>query len=191
MLKDTLKLNNKWTAYCNHILNEYHIPIDLLHESIIPYDDIHQKFTNKILADLNSMPSLKFLNSLSKSKDTLKLLDLIQNKKHRIAISRLRCGNFNIRLRKGTWDNEPRELKICRFCDCDEIEDEDHILLRCQHFDELRRSLIDITNQTESGVYINSASELSINHYMNSETLFPLLARFVYNISLRTDQVIT
>jgi hypothetical protein len=137
------------------------------------------------------MPSLKFLNSRSKSKDTLKLLDLIhlQNKKHRIAIARLRCGNFNIRLRTGTWDNEPRELRLCRFCDCNEIEDEDHILLRCQHFDELRKSLIDITNQTESGVYIKSASELSINHYMNSETLFQLLARFVYNISLRIDQV--
>jgi hypothetical protein len=46
------------------------------------------------------MPSLKFLNSLSKETDTLKLLDSINIKNHRTALSRLRCGNFNIRLRK-------------------------------------------------------------------------------------------
>ena len=46
MLIDTLKLDNKWAAYCNKILNAYDIPIHLLHESIIPYADILQKFLN-------------------------------------------------------------------------------------------------------------------------------------------------
>jgi hypothetical protein len=190
ILIDTLKLDNKWAAYCNKILNTYDIPIHLLHESIIPYADILQKFQNKITSDLSSMSSLKFLNSLSKETDTLKLLDSISIKNHRTALSRLRCGNFNIRLRTGTWNNEPRDLRTCRFCDSNEIEDETHILLRCEHFSKLRLSLIDKINQDENGVFVASASELHLDSIMNSENLLPLLAKFVHNISMNIDQIL-
>ena len=43
-------------------------------------------------------------------------------------------------IERGTYENIPRDQRICKLCDSGEIEDEFHFTLKCQKFGHLREN---------------------------------------------------
>ena len=62
----------------------------------------------------------------------------ISNFEWRKGIAKLRCSSHILQVEKGRHTNQPREQRICRLCDLNEIETEDHFLLRCSLYNYLR-----------------------------------------------------
>ena len=58
----------------------------------------------------------------------------------RKVISRIRCSNHPLAIEKGRHKNPktPREERVCIFCNNQDIEDEEHFLLKCTTYSILR-----------------------------------------------------
>ena len=184
-LQNTLKLDCIWLRYCNQILKCYELNLDKLHTELIPLVEIKEKFFGKLIHNIGTMSSLKFLNTCKVQEGFLKFLDIIINWNHRIALSRLRCGNFNIRMRTGSWLNEQRNIRTCRFCSYNTIEDEQHIIAMCDYFADLReaftKELTKIEGTLGNGTCLEPCDWNSTN-IMNDKLVLPFFARFIFKV---------
>ena len=66
----------------------------------------------------------------------------------RKCISKLRCSSHILQIEKGRHTNQPRVKRLCRLC-MGEIETEDHLLIRCTFYNDLRTKY-NITTHTDS-----------------------------------------
>jgi hypothetical protein len=127
------------------------------------------------------MPSLKFLNKYKCDHGYVEILDLINTKPHRVALSRLKCGNFNLRIRTGAWVNEETEEKVCRFCSSEEIEDEEHIFLKCNYFNDIRHSLLkDIQNV--QGFEHTQLQDLNFENLLHLKPIVCIFAKCTHTV---------
>jgi len=65
---------------------------------------------------------------------------IIRPPKHRTALSKFRCGIAR-RIETGRYENLKENERVCPFCDC--IEDEVHVLLYCNLYDDVKQFLFD------------------------------------------------
>ena len=71
--------------------------------------------------------------------------------KDRQIISKLLCSSHKLRIETGRWkqDETLREERICKICQTNKVEDEDHFIMECPAYDQIRReSAIDFENYT-------------------------------------------
>ena len=66
---------------------------------------------------------------------------------HRIILSKMRISNHRLAIETGRFSKTPRNDRLCLFCKANnnfsEVEDEQHVLLRCSRYTEIRRDLFD------------------------------------------------
>ena len=66
---------------------------------------------------------------------------------HRIILSTMRISNHRLAIETGRFSKTPRNERLCLFCKANnnfsEIEDEQHVLLRCSRYTEIRKDLFD------------------------------------------------
>jgi len=65
-------------------------------------------------------------------------LDLIENKKHRRIIAKMRLSSHKLLIETGRHHNIDRNERICPLCNCNDIEDEYHFILICPQYLEER-----------------------------------------------------
>ena len=63
---------------------------------------------------------------------------------HRKAYAQFRCGVAPIRLETGRFERLPLQQRTCEHCDNQSIETEEHVLLVCPLYEDLRNELFDI-----------------------------------------------
>ena len=66
-------------------------------------------------------------------------LDVIQENKFKIALSRFRLSSHSLEIERGRYTNVPREDRICKVCNSSFVENEYHFLLVCPAYRLLRR----------------------------------------------------
>jgi len=74
-----------------------------------------------------------------------KYLQIVNNRDHRRAISRFRISAHKLEIELGRYNRPktPRELRYCRRCGTNSIDDELHFLLSCSSLNSARESLTD------------------------------------------------
>ena len=105
-------------------------------------------------------------------------------RKHRIVLSKMRISNHRLAIETGRFPKTPRNERLCIFCKANniyEIEDEQHVLLRCSKFNDLRNDLfdnvrntcprIDLLKDENKFLYLLNSSGSTIKH----------VARFVHS----------
>ena len=63
---------------------------------------------------------------------------------HRISLTKIRISNHRLAIEKDRFSKIPRKERLCVFCKADnisEIEDEQHVLLRCSKLTGIRRDI--------------------------------------------------
>ena len=149
-----------------------------MNNNIIPADEIRQNFKEDMLNQSKLMSSLVFFNKARKD-EFIDKLDCIKYRTWRSALSRLRCGNFGLRIRNGAWIKEPKELRTCRFCQSNTIEDEMHILCGCHFFQNLRTKLLNDVQFEAPAIRWNLLDDLEkIKTMMENEQIVPMFAKF-------------
>ena len=101
----------------------------------------------------------KKLHLYAKVKTEFKIddyLDIPSFRKRQI-ISKFMCSNHTLRIETGRHEDIPREDRQCQFCNLGKIEDEDHFILECPMYEQIRHD-----------------SPINFEEYANTEALFHL-----------------
>jgi hypothetical protein len=77
---------------------------------------------------------LRFKGMSYKSEKYLCDINYVQLRK---ALARFRCGNTQLEAVLGAWKGVPYE-RLCRGCDLEKVEDEEHLLLICPNTQKVR-----------------------------------------------------
>ena len=67
-----------------------------------------------------------------------KYLDVISEKKYKIALARFRTSSHNLAIETGRYDDTSRADRICKSCNMKQIENEYHFLLVCPLYRDIR-----------------------------------------------------
>ena len=68
-------------------------------------------------------------------------------------LTTLRTGTNILRIETGRWKQENKDERKCKFCSSDEIEDEEHFLMKCHAYHDLRDCFFEkICNMTQGKV---------------------------------------
>ena len=73
---------------------------------------------------------------------------MIMPLRHRAAFAKFRCGVTPLRTETGRFENKPLEERKCSFCD--NVESEQHVLLDCCIYEDLRADLFCRASSIES-----------------------------------------
>ena len=112
---------------------------------------------------ISNLSEHRIYRLLCDNQNGLNYLRDIKEKYIRVSITRIRLGSNNLMIERGRWQR-PKVEFIDRICDdCQVIEDEFHVLLKCKRFSELRQQylpyrLYDKPNMYSFIDFINNAS---------------------------------
>ena len=86
---------------------------------------------------------LKFYSILKNETNYSEFINHIRNAEHRHVASKFRIGNHNLKIETGSFTipKRPEDLRICNNCNLNLVENEMHILSRCDLYNDLRKTL--------------------------------------------------
>ena len=93
-------------------------------------------------SEINSMSKTSLLACIKRTPCQEVYTAVLRQRYLRGAMARLRCGNHSLMIEKGRYDNTPRAERKCLLCESNQIEDEEHFVMYCAHFSELRERYI-------------------------------------------------
>ena len=172
-------LNNDWYKYINS-LRENYLPNDEIQKYAYSYktqdpkstknnklslhnlkktlqEKMKQNFTDKWLRDRSECNKLEFYSDIKSKFKIEPYLDLVENRSHKNALTRLRISAHSLHVETGrykrydndlkAYTNTPRGERKCPIC-TDDIEDEYHFLFKCTNNKKLRNSLFEYLSET-------------------------------------------
>jgi hypothetical protein len=84
---------------------------------------------------------LRTYRGFKNNKKTEPYLHVIENKKWRQAITRLRTSSHDLEIEKGRYLKIKEAERICKQCKTGEVEDECHFLIKCEAYSDERQAL--------------------------------------------------
>lgn len=87
---------------------------------------------------LKSQNKLEYYSKFKKDFKFEKYFDVVDNDKHRIALSKFRLCAHSLEIETGRYNKTPRENRICKLCNTSMVESEYHFLCICPMFRDLR-----------------------------------------------------
>ena len=66
-------------------------------------------------------------------------------------MAKLRGGTAELRIEAGRWRGLERQERVCKCCESGEVEDVEHLVMRCAHVKEERRKLMELMNERVEG----------------------------------------
>ena len=109
------------------------------------YDDHMKSCMTRIMDNTNG----KLRTFLKFKKEYCQETYLLHSKNlnHLTALARLRMSSHTLAIETGRHSKPKiaKENRLCKNCDLNEVEDEQHFLMRCTLYDTLRRNLLKVT----------------------------------------------
>ena len=109
----------------------------------------------------------------------------LSNRRLRTVLSRFRCGNHNLNIEAGRWENRERMDRLCTFClvknGINVIEDEIHFIVDCPLYVNKRTSLMPFLNNISI-----SSEERYLYVFKNCQ--FHELAQYILSCSHQREQ---
>ena len=68
-------------------------------------------------------------------------------KRQRSMLAKLRGETVELRIETGRWRGLERQERICKCCESGEVEDVEHLVMRCAHVKEERRKLMELMDE--------------------------------------------
>ena len=99
-------------------------------------------FLVKLREGLNTYSSMTLYRELKDDFSLSEYLKILQHKKYRNAISKLRLSSHRLAIESGRYTGTERQNRKCIFCTTNDIEDEFHFVLICPSYQNLRMQFI-------------------------------------------------
>ena len=131
-----------WVSVVKGILFRYGIGVAYVNQGVGDVDNFMSEFTQSVKVNSlqewqNDIKSLPKLDHYHKYKSVFKIeryLLTLDIRKHRVALSKLRCVNHKLNVEIGRQSNTPRHLRFCAYCLKQKLKcvtDEYHLILIC------------------------------------------------------------
>jgi hypothetical protein len=116
---------------------------------------LHNIFKNIYIYETPNVWKKQYLKITKKRKKTCILITFLKiylnlnfflnthNDRDIFTFCPFRLNNHKLPIEYGRLNNIPRELSICHFCNTGDLGDEFHYLLKCDYFNEKRKTWID------------------------------------------------
>ena len=107
---------------------------------------LHEKYVKNWYIKKNSFLDGK-LTTYFKLKQNFgfeRYLSYTKNFEYRRSMCKLRISAHKSNIEVGRYNKTPRNERFCKKCNTDEIEDEMHFLLLCNHFETDRNNILDL-----------------------------------------------
>ena len=140
-------------------------------------------FSQSILDHINNTNSgkLKFLSTVKEIYGMENYLK-IKSYQNRRALTKLRTSSHNLAIETGRWANTKREERLCKQCNENKIEDENHLLFECKAYTEKRLTTFQFI-QSQLGIdlscEIRKTDNLKILFSSNDINAMNALGKFV------------
>ena len=106
--------------------------------------------------DLESKPKLSVLREIYDRGYSARCVE-VEDKKMRRILTKLRGGTAEFRIETGRWRGLRREDRVCTICCDGEIEDAEHLILRCKVAGEERKNLQDKSEKEQLVAILDGA----------------------------------
>ena len=134
---------NPWTKNTVHILQQLGFPFLNDFVNFKPYIrsikqriiDQHQQEQN---ANIYNSTKLSFFKKIHNINQRAKYVDTLANRCDRSQISKVKLSAHQLNIEKGRYSNIPRSDRLCHFCNSCCIENEEHFLLHCSAYVNIR-----------------------------------------------------
>ncbi|CAG2250049.1 unnamed protein product [Mytilus edulis] len=100
--------------------------------------ELHQQ---EWLNALEDMPKLRTYKNIKTDYNVEPYLKKCLSRQQRSVIARMRSGTLHLEIEKGRFRNVPLDQRLCKMCKSQSIEDESHLLLFCERYEQLRTTL--------------------------------------------------
>ena len=105
--------------------------------------ELNIQFRQQLSADAAPMSRLRVYNQIEDfSQVELPLYIKISDRYKRSLVAKLRSGTLPIAIETGRYVNKPAPERICRNCENNLVENEEHFIFQCPKYDELRRKYL-------------------------------------------------
>ena len=156
-LIENVRLRTNWMLTIEKLIDCFNLADKIgNHENIKRQSkiEIDRVYVNYWTTELRN-PDLRRLNLYKEIKGEFKMEHYLQttNVEHRKAIAKIRCSDHPLEVEKGRHKNIPRSERKCKFCNLDEIETEEHFLIRCNKYKFLKTKYEIENYKTESLKY--------------------------------------
>jgi hypothetical protein len=144
--------HTNWVTMLRDVLNRYGFSEVWLYADCVDAPSFMKVFEQRVkdmyitdwFKDIQNSSKLNLYKYVKSCFDVETYLDVVLNQKHRKALTQLRVSSHSLHIETGRYGSGrvERERRVCRVCDCGEIEDEYHFLLICPVYENLRSQLI-------------------------------------------------
>ena len=109
-------------------------------------------------------------------------LSLIDNPTIRKTFSQFRISNHKLQIERGRYENIPRDKRICKLCNSGEVENEYHLALTCQKYEQIRNNSNNIIKNLFYVENTTQGKEKLFEHAMASDdtVLINLLSKYIF-----------
>ena len=104
-------------------------------------------------------------------------VDLINCRSKRFVLAKLRISAHNLAIEKGRHNNISRLNRTCPICSMGSVENEDHFLLECTAYRQLREDFFRKLNGIEINIINTNCARASSNWYYLLNSKMPLLSK--------------
>jgi hypothetical protein len=133
---------------------------------------------------------LRTYSTFKREWGTEEYLRLVSTRSHRSALAKFRCGVAPLRLETGRYERGriPVHERVCMLCDGIEVEDEDHVVLRCPLYMDLRNELF-TEAQNVNAAFIELSDVDKLSFLLSNISIVKVTARILHNILERRQRV--
>ena len=174
-MTENIELRTNWIITIERLINRFKLADKIgnhkrfKEQTKVIVNKTYSKFWEREIKNPNSARLLLY----KQIKKNLKMENYLQelSYENRKILTKIRCSDHCLEIEKGRHRNIPRNDRICKLCDKNEIETEDHFLLRCNIYCQLRATyniglnmtvneLFSDTNAVQLGKYLVEAMNL-------------------------------
>ena len=150
-----------------------------------------QKFYDQASIYMKSSLKYKLFWELKKnhSGQPSSYLLTIKNLKHRKALTKLRMANTNLEIQTGRFKNIEYKNRTCKIC-MNEVETEEHFLLKCKAFDNLRETMLQQITCCEKEFSKIKKEERCIYLLKSPDSICHILSKFIWEATERRSQIL-
>ena len=122
--------------------------------------------------------------------ETEEYMRSVTTRSHRSALAKFRCGVAPLRLETGRYERGriPVEERICLLCDCNEVESEAHVILKCPLYRDLRVELF-ATAEDVNVLFNELLDNEKVSFLLSNTNIVKKTARVLHSILQRRQCV--
>ena len=187
--------NSRASTWCSdvfQILDSVSMSGVYFNSSIVSLDVVRNKlfenFKLQWVAQTSQSPKLRTYVSFKNVYSAEVYLKKVLNRNHRSFLAQFRCGILPLAIETGRFQNIPIEYRLCLFCHDNVLEDENHFLLTCTAYSDLRAFVIEKILIIEPNyVYLSTVSKFRM---FMSDDIVKYTAEFISKAYCRRRSVL-